>query len=590
MMARLFLAICLILWSFTATAGMLIHGGAQVAALGFQGTCNVLSAGCAEVWNVQRAVVASYAGALLRITNTTNSTTLDIVQDGSHKADTSTWSAFCGGTNTTTSGITTNSHCVTSKIYAQVQGSANDAVPSVFSAPFGPDCSAGGNTCACPFAIEVATGLPILNTAAPCEYTLASDGNATGITAGTSSLSLFYEGIAQTTTYCCGPAGIGHAYNVTDTFGTTFYLSVAQGQFSNSSGNQSQTSTSYSSGLDEESIGDLVDYSSTNIGSVFAAGAFDSAANKVSSYINGGQLRSPITPAAALCTSCVGINLPRSVHIGGGGDLSQPTPAVMRGFGLTNGVISQSDVTAAYSNIKAFYSGSLTFTDYTAPATVVTVAESAPGAVNASSGTSASTSFGSAVTTGKHGVVVGLAWCGDSACTAGTSDVFAAGTVALGSNSCSEVPNSFISNSNAGSHLQTEVWVCPNLTNAATLVAATTDGTSVFYLVVMATEINCPTSGCVADQGAKGGNSATVAWYCNSTTNGNTAVAGDFLYTIASSGLNLFPRGTAINTTLASTVKDQYGATGPSGQKYSGSVLAADTTGNVACSGAAIKP
>ena len=295
--------LCLVLLAlglFTpqSTSAFLLHGGGSPG-LPYHGPCDDISGGCAETWNFQRAAANSYSGALFRLTNTSNSATLDIVQDGSRKADMTTWSAFCGGTNTTTNGISVNSVCVISKIYAQIHGSANDLVPAVFNAPFGPDCSTGGAlVCACPFAVEVATGLPILKSTPPCEYTIASDANATGITAGTSSLSLFYEGIAQAATYCCGPAGIGHAWNAADDFGTTFYLSVAQGQFSFSSGNECQTSTSYCSGLDEESIGDLVDYSPTNIGSVFAAGAFNAGTNTVSSYINGGQVRSPITPAA----------------------------------------------------------------------------------------------------------------------------------------------------------------------------------------------------------------------------------------------------------------------------------------------------
>jgi hypothetical protein len=554
---------------------------------GYQGICDVISGGCPEVYGLQWAEAAAYAGPLLKITNTSNATTMDIVQDGAHKADMSTWAAFCGGSNSTVNGITTNSHCVVSKIYAEVQGSSNDLVPGVFNGPFGPDCTAGGNACACPFAIEVATGLPILHATAPCEYTLVGDGNATGVTAGTSSLSLFYEGLAIGTTYCCGPAGIGHAYNVSDVIGTTFYLSVAEGQFSIPAGNACQTSTSYCSGLDEESIGDLVDYSPSNVGPVFAAGAFNGSTNKVSSYINGGLLRSAVTPAAALCTGCAGINLPGSVHVGGGGDLSQPTPALMRHFGFTNTAISQSDVTAAYNLIKARTSGFLTWTDFTAPSTAVTVVQTAPGAQNGSGGaTSKSISFSAPTGTGRRGVLVGLFWCAAAGCASNTANVFAAGSVAVGSNTCAEVPNSFLAGPNG---FQTEVWECANLTNATTSVTVTTDGTSVAFLGVLATEIACPTSGCVVDQGGNGSAGGT-GWYCNATTNGNTTVAGEFLYSIGAASTNIFARGTSLNATLSATLRDEYSATGPSGQKYSVSWLQGATTEKIICSGAAIQP
>lgn len=555
---------------------------------GYQGICNSIG-GCAEAWNVQRASLGQYSGALLEIENTTNSQTLNIGQTSTRSADVSGVSAFCGSSSTA-SGLTTYANCVVIKIYAEIHAGSNDLVPSVFSAPSGPNCSLGGTTCACVFTIEVATGLPILNTTTspPCEYALAGDANAAGITAGTSSISLLYDGKAETTTYCCGPAGIGHAYNVVDTFGTTFYQSVANGQFGNNAGNQCQQPGTFCAGADEESIGDLVDYSASNIGSVFAATAFNSSTNQVSSYINGGQLRSPIEPAAALCTGCTGINLPGSVHVGGGGDLSQPAPALMRGFAITNNAVSQSSITAAYSNIKAFYNGELSFTDYATPSTAVSVVQTAPGAQNGSTGaTSKTISFSGATGTTKHGAAVSLFWCAAGSCATNTTDVFAAGSVTVGSNSCSEVPNSFKAGPNG---FQTEIWVCPNLTSSATAVTATTDGTSVGFLGVLATELDCPTSGCVVDKGGGGSVSAST-WYCNATTSAATTQAGEFLYSIAASSKALSPRGSAgLNTSLSTTLQDEYAISGPSGSTYTASWLQAQTSGNAVCSVAAIEP
>jgi hypothetical protein len=54
----------------------------------------------------------------------------------------------------------------------------------------GPDCSAGGFTCAAHFTIESADGLPILTTVAPQEYASNGDGYATGIDGGTTAMGI----------------------------------------------------------------------------------------------------------------------------------------------------------------------------------------------------------------------------------------------------------------------------------------------------------------------------------------------------------------------------------------------------------------
>ena len=50
------------------------------------------------------------------------------------------------------------------------------------------------NECAAPFAIEEATGLPILKTTVPQEYTIAGDAPATGINGGTTAMSILFNG------------------------------------------------------------------------------------------------------------------------------------------------------------------------------------------------------------------------------------------------------------------------------------------------------------------------------------------------------------------------------------------------------------
>src|SRR6185369_4186957 len=132
----------------------------------YQGPCDLLSGGCAEAYSVTRAMTASYKGPLfqLGLAADKNAKTLDIGQTDAHTADMTTWSAYCGGSA---------SKCVVSKIYAQIHSGSNDLLPAIWNAPWGPNCSAGGYTCAAKFTIESATNLPILTTVAPQEYALS---------------------------------------------------------------------------------------------------------------------------------------------------------------------------------------------------------------------------------------------------------------------------------------------------------------------------------------------------------------------------------------------------------------------------------
>lgn len=302
------------------------------------GPCDVITGGCAEAWSVTRRVISSYAGPLLRLSRGTS--TLDIGQVNG-VADMSTWSAFCGGVA---------ANCLISKIYAEINP-ANNLIPATFNAPSGPNCSTGGaNLCAAPFAIDSGTLLPIVNTVAPYEYVIANDAGAQGVNGGTSAMSIMYSGKpVLATTQCCGAFGIGHAYNVADTEGTAFYLSLAYGQFSNPVGNQCATSSTYCFGADEESIDNLADYSASQWQDAIATISFNpSGGGTVSGFINGRPLLSVSPPAHAL-------NVPTSVHLGGGADLSQPAPAIAREMLITNTALSAGDNAALFANEKSFY-------------------------------------------------------------------------------------------------------------------------------------------------------------------------------------------------------------------------------------------
>jgi hypothetical protein len=326
----------------TTSAGT---GGSSGAATTYQGPCDLIAGGCAEAYSVTRAMTASYKGPLfqLGIASDKNAKTLDIGQTDAHTADMTTWNAYCGGTQ---------SKCVVSKIYAQIHSGANDLLPAVWNAPWGPNCSAGGYTCAAKFTIESSTNLPILTTVAPQEYALSGDNFATGVTGGSKAIGLMYNGKpVQNQVYCCGVFGITHKYNANDTFGTDFMLALAYG-WRDSGGcciavNCAKNNT-YCVGAEEEENNDLYDYGSSPIDNALIVTQFDPAKNAVITFMNGAQVLSHSPPKAQ-------INAGTAVHLGGGGDLSQPDPVLMREALITNALMTAAEVTAMKANALSFY-------------------------------------------------------------------------------------------------------------------------------------------------------------------------------------------------------------------------------------------
>jgi hypothetical protein len=301
------------------------------------------------------ASTIAYSGPLFQLNN--GSSTLDIGQTPGHKADMTTWSAFCGGSNSTSGGITTNSVCKVSKIYAQFHRSPNDLVPSVFSATFGPDCSGGGTTCACKFRYETATGLPILYKVGEiCEYTLASDQSALAINGGRNAISVLVNGIANTANQCCGDIGISHKYNAGDSAGTDFLVGTTFGIGTPGVTANCSTSSKYCFGIDIEGDTWLHDFTVFTPGApAFIVITYDGS-NTTTGWTNGTEVfseapkQSPLVPGS-------------SVHIGGGGDLSQPADLAAREWAITNTALSSGDIAAAFSQVQANFAGSLTFGD-----------------------------------------------------------------------------------------------------------------------------------------------------------------------------------------------------------------------------------
>jgi hypothetical protein len=324
------------------TSGGAGVGGTTAAA--YQGPCDVLASGCAEAFGMARAMTLKYTGPLFQIGLAKDKTkTLDIGQTSDHKADVTTWSAFCGGST---------SNCVVSKIYAQIHKGPNDLVPGVFKTPWNPDCSAGGFTCAGKFTIEAATGLPMLTTDSPQEYSLSGDAFSTGINGGSKAMGIMYHGKPiPNQVYCCGVIGLTHKYDAPDTYGTDFMAALAYG-WRDSGGCciavNCGKSNSYCVGAEEEENNDLYDYGTSPLENAVVVTQFDPTPNAVITYLNGKQVLKKSPPKAK-------INAGTAIHLGGGGDLSQPDPVRMREALFTNNVMSASEVTAIQANISAFF-------------------------------------------------------------------------------------------------------------------------------------------------------------------------------------------------------------------------------------------
>ncbi len=318
------------------------------AAPPYKGPCDVIANGCAEAYGMARAMTASYKGPLFQLGLAKDKNkTLDIGQTDARTADLSTWSSFCGGTQ---------SNCVVSRIYAQIHSGSNDLQPAVWKAPWGPDCSAGGYTCAAKFTIESATGLPILTTDAPQEYAIRTGNTenfATGINGGSKAMGLMYNGKpVPNQVYCCGVFGLTHKYDAPDTHGTDFMVALAYG-WRDSGGCciavNCGASNKYCVGAEEEENNDLYDYGTSPVENALVVTQFDPTKNAVISFLNGTQVLSHSPPKANL-------NAGTAIHVGGGGDLSQPDPVRMREALVTNNVMTTSEVAALKSNVTAFFS------------------------------------------------------------------------------------------------------------------------------------------------------------------------------------------------------------------------------------------
>src|SRR5262249_41370943 len=155
------------------------------------------------------------------------------------------------------------------------------------------------------------------------EYTIASDAAATGITGtGSASVSVGVNGQQVAHPHCCGIFGLAHVYSGGDTPGTDFMIVVGYGQYP-PVGVVCKTPTSYCLGTDEELGGAGGDLGTTRMPNIVAIIVYDHGANKEYGYANNSPIYSGQSPFTTL-------NSGTRIHLGGGGDLSQPAPIIAR--------------------------------------------------------------------------------------------------------------------------------------------------------------------------------------------------------------------------------------------------------------------
>lgn len=317
----------------------------------YQGPCDVISGGCADAYSLDRAMAASYTGPLFQLVLASNhSSTLDVGQTANHTADMSTWSSFCGGVQ---------SNCLVGKIYDNIhKGSGGDLVPAVF---YVQGCNSGdAYTCAAAFAIDSNTGLPIAHvgygvngstTPAP-EYTVAGDATAAGFLNSAGPYSVFLQALnVNTSSACCGTFGWFHKYNAGDTAGTDFAEGPWYGIFTGPGGPYGcSTSTSFCYGTDTEGGGGVGGaFVSTSPINTIGVATWNPSNKLFTLTVNNHLIESDTDQAVVE-------NVPGSIHLGGGGDLSQPAEIYFREGFVTATAMSASDISAATSNEEAFFS------------------------------------------------------------------------------------------------------------------------------------------------------------------------------------------------------------------------------------------
>ena len=155
-----------------------------------------------------------------------------------------------------------------------------------------------------------------------------------------------------------GPFGLSHAISTPYINGSNFYAALAYGWYNGGGAGVNTdcaTPTSFCMGAEEESTDDLADYSSTiPLGNVFIATIFNQSTNTVSGFINGYDLFDWSPPASQVLANQP-LNPGNHLHLGMGGDGTQPVPFLFRGALIFNSPLTFAQYQAVFSNVQSHY-------------------------------------------------------------------------------------------------------------------------------------------------------------------------------------------------------------------------------------------
>lgn len=319
----------------------------------YVGPCDLITGGCAEAYSMTRAMTFNYSGPLFQIgLYSSPHMTMDVPQTSRHTIDMTRVLSFCGGAY---------SRCAISKMYAQIHGSANDAVPNFLTGGPGNEPANCGDrdrntalSCACPLKIDVRSGVPInpLGTAGvSCQYTLVNDQSAVGIIGGSSSdISNILIGQAPGQyPQSCGAFGISHFGHGGDVSGEMFEQDITYG--TTSTYINCTALDQYCLSTDFEGNGQPSPSNGLGTSQLYVVSmiSWDHSSNILNGVANGHREWTPQAPQHRLAP-------PTSIHFGAGGDLCQPVPSFnFYESLLTNTVISPTAYAGVLANVRAAY-------------------------------------------------------------------------------------------------------------------------------------------------------------------------------------------------------------------------------------------
>jgi hypothetical protein len=197
-----------------------------------------------------------------------------------------------------------------------------------------------------------------------------------------------------------------------------------------------------------------------------------------------------------------------------------------------------------------------------------------------------------ASTASGDGAVVSLYLCNDVSCfTASSADPVT--SVTVDGNSCSHVPGTFQNTITSGTLIETDIWLCSNITSGSGVATVNTGSTacnsggSCYYTTVFVSEWTCGGTHCSVDTGL--GNHATTTTSPLSLPTAAATTAPDLIYSLGyGEGVALIANQTQLSSAPGNISIDEYQIASSGSVFTNGYVLAG--SGTAFGSVAAIKP